>query len=252
MKRNNVKLVLDIVMTIGFVLMFKKNVLGLSFHEIGGIAVCLLFIVHTLLNKDWIIAVSKNLFKKGTPAKTRIQYITDILLLIDMCAILFTGIGISKKTFKAIAFLPHSTIPIHFLTGGIALILIGIHVGLHWKWIKGTAGAKLKGNKNAVLKICGCVILAAFVCGGVYSFVKSDFKMWMTRAFTSGNVQRIEQQTNPDNPKIMHKQDGHPSQPITAAGIAKFFFMTLSMLVLVSTVTAFIELPFTKSQKQIE
>ena len=152
MKRNNVKLVLDIVMTIGFVLMFKKNVLGLSFHEIGGIAVCLLFIVHKLLNKDWIITVSKNLFKKGTPAKTRIQYITDFLLLIDMCAILFTGIGISKKTFKAIAFLPHSAIPIHFLTGGIALILIGIHVGLHWKWIKGTAGAKLKGNKNVIIQ----------------------------------------------------------------------------------------------------
>lgn len=65
MKRNNVKLSLDIVMTIGFVLMFKQNVLGLFFHEIGGGAVCLLFIAHKLLNKDWIIAVRKNLFARS-------------------------------------------------------------------------------------------------------------------------------------------------------------------------------------------
>lgn len=65
MKRNNVKLSLNIVMTIGFVLMFKQNVLGLFFHEIGGGAVCLLFIAHKLLNKDWIIAVRKNLFARS-------------------------------------------------------------------------------------------------------------------------------------------------------------------------------------------
>ena len=270
MKRNNVKLVLDIVMTIGFVLMFKKNVLGLSFHEIGGIVVCLLFIVHKLLNKYWIITVSKNLFKKETPIKTKIQYIVDILLLIDMIVILFTGIGISKKTFKAIAFLPGSAIPIHFLTGGIGLILVGIHVGLHWKWIKGTAGAKLKGTKNVLLKICGIIVLVAFVCGGAYSFAKSDFKMWMTRAFSSGNGQRIERQMNQGNQKDMPQeltlehneerkqegnsgrqgQGGHPVQKITAGNIAKVFFMFLSMLVLVSTVTAFIEGLISKRQKK--
>ena len=65
MKRYTVKLALDIVMTIGFVLMFKQNVLGLSFHEIGGGAVCLLFIAHKLLNKGWIIAVRKNLFARS-------------------------------------------------------------------------------------------------------------------------------------------------------------------------------------------
>jgi len=49
----------------GFVLMFKQNELGLSFHEIGGVAVCLIFIAHKLLNKGWIIAVRKNLFARS-------------------------------------------------------------------------------------------------------------------------------------------------------------------------------------------
>ena len=238
MRYKHLKLVMDIAMTILFVLMFKKNVLGLSFHEIGGVAVCALFIVHTVMNRAWVVAVSRNLFSKKTPAKVRIRYAVDVLLLLDVFAILFTGLGISKKVFKIIAFLLGWAIPIHMLLGGIALVLVGIHVGLHWGWIKGTAFAGLKGKKRTVMKAFGCVLLAAFLCGGAYSFIRSDFKNWMTRPFASGS--QVERQIPPDAAPGQSgaRQGGRPQQPITAGNVAKVFLTFLSMMILISTVTA--------------
>ena len=51
MKKNWVKLILDIAMAIVFALLFNHRVVtGLNFHEIAGLAIGVLFIVHILLN----------------------------------------------------------------------------------------------------------------------------------------------------------------------------------------------------------
>ena len=62
MKKNTFKIIFDVVLAFGIVLLYKKNVLGLGFHELAGIAICVLFIVHNLINRKWIAAVTKNLF----------------------------------------------------------------------------------------------------------------------------------------------------------------------------------------------
>lgn len=186
MKKSMVKIILDIVMVIAFVLLYKKMLFGLAFHEIAGICVCLLFIVHKLLNWNWIIAVSKNLFNKKTPRKVRVQYIVDVLLFIDMTALLVTGIGINKTISSTLAFLPKSASVWHYFTAGLALILIGVHVGLHWGMIKN----KLKSCfKNVVAFKIVCSILICGLMGyGVYSAYGSNLKNWLSRPFVSVNM----------------------------------------------------------------
>lgn len=51
MKKNTFKLIMDFLMVGLAVLLFKKNVLGLKFHEIAGIVFCTVIIFHLLLNK---------------------------------------------------------------------------------------------------------------------------------------------------------------------------------------------------------
>lgn len=136
MKKNTFKLILDIIMSALLILMFKKNILTLAFHEIGEIIVCLLFIFHFIINFNWVKAITIKIFAADTPLKMRLSYIIDILLLLDTLAILITGIGINKIFSPKIAFLPKSATPFHFFTGGLFVILIGIHIGLHWDWIK--------------------------------------------------------------------------------------------------------------------
>ena len=185
MKKNTFKIIFDVVLALGTVLLYKKNVLGLGFHELAGIAICVLFIVHHLINRKWIAAVTKNLFSKTTPVKTRIEYIVDVLLCLAFLGVLITGIGISKTYLSALAFLGNKGKIWHFFFSGCALILTGIHVGLHWKWISGTILGKNKDNVPKLVHIICIVIFVAMMAGGCYALCTSSMKRWISAPFTS-------------------------------------------------------------------
>ena len=185
MKKNTFKIIFDVVLALGTVLLYKKNVLGLGFHELAGIAVCVLFVVHHLINRKWIAAVTKNLFSKTTPAKTRIEYIVDVLLCLSFLGVLITGIGISKKYLSTLAFLGNKGKIWHFFFSGCALILTGIHVGLHWKWISGTVLGKNKDKVSKPVHIICIVIFVAMMAGGCYALCTSSMKRWLSDPFTS-------------------------------------------------------------------
>ena len=72
LRKNGVKMILDIIMAVVLALMYNKRVLGMSFHEIGGIALCGLFIIHKLLNWQWIKAVTAGMFSRNTPARLKL------------------------------------------------------------------------------------------------------------------------------------------------------------------------------------
>jgi hypothetical protein len=94
------KLALDVLMAATFVLLLNKRVLGgLAFHEIAGTAISVAFITHLLLNWDWVVKVSANPFSKNLPAKTRIGYGLNLALLLLMGFILVSGILVSKILF---------------------------------------------------------------------------------------------------------------------------------------------------------
>ena len=83
MKKTSVKLLLDAFMLIILVLLYKKNVISLVFHEAAGIAICLLIVIHLLLNRKWISGVTQGLCKRETPLRTKISYAVDLLLALD-------------------------------------------------------------------------------------------------------------------------------------------------------------------------
>lgn len=54
-----VKFAIDIVMAVVFVLLFNKQVLGgMTFHEIAGLAIAVIFLTHVLLNAQWVKKVT--------------------------------------------------------------------------------------------------------------------------------------------------------------------------------------------------
>ncbi|SFB23314.1 MULTISPECIES: DUF4405 domain-containing protein [unclassified Bacillus (in: firmicutes)] len=132
-----IKAGLDSLMAITFVLLFNKMVLGgLAFHEIAGLVIVAPFIVHILLNAEWVKKVTYKLFDRKLPAKTRFGYFLNILLLIAMIFVIVSGILISHVVFPNInianePWFKVSHISVSFLT----LLLVGLHVGLHWQWV---------------------------------------------------------------------------------------------------------------------
>ncbi|RUT33575.1 DUF4405 domain-containing protein [Paenibacillus zeisoli] len=173
-----VKFILDLLMALTFVLLFNKRVLGgLAFHEIAGLAISVAFITHILLNLNWVIKVTAKLFDRKLPGMTRFSYLLNLLLLISMTFIVVSGILISEIVFPGfhIGNTPWFKIS-HISVSFLGLILIGVHVGLHWKWVVNVAKkmVRVKSSK-APLGIIAKVLAALILLFGGYQMYSTQF-----------------------------------------------------------------------------
>ncbi len=134
-------------MALLLILMYSKNIISLSFHELGGLFVCGLFLIHCLLNWKWITGVSKRLLDKKLPFKTKLGYALNVLLFITMTFIAVSGIMISETVFTSISGESIIWRIGHFFAAAAAIILIGIHIGLHWSFIK-SMFARVRLNRH--------------------------------------------------------------------------------------------------------
>lgn len=188
-KKRVLKLILDAVMLILLVLMYRKQAISIAFHEIGGLALIGLFIVHHLVNGKWIAAVTKRLFTKRTSGYARACYLVNVLLLLAFLAVGVTGVLISKVVFSFHVAGNFKTL--HYFSAALAVVLMGVHLGLHADYI---FGKLLKKGANKIAKIAFAVILAAMLAFGGYSLVTSNFISFLAAplqasSFAHGAVQ---------------------------------------------------------------
>ncbi|WP_392486406.1 hypothetical protein ACER0A_007290 [Haloimpatiens sp. FM7315] len=67
-----IKLALDLVMAILFSLLFNKSVFsGLNFHELIGLIIGFVVLMHIILNIKWIRKVSVSIFTKKNSIKNK-------------------------------------------------------------------------------------------------------------------------------------------------------------------------------------
>lgn len=92
------KVVIDILLFVATILLFNIELIGNLNHEILGITLGILIIIHVILNFKWIKQVTKNLKKVNT--KTKIMYVIDILIMLVYLGAIVCGILISDKIFN--------------------------------------------------------------------------------------------------------------------------------------------------------
>lgn len=164
MKKNKVKIIIDILMIIAFILLMCNQLTGVFAHEILGISVTVLLIIHQILN----ISYYKNLLK-GKYNKLRIAYlIINSLLLIMMLVMIISAILISQYTFSFLN-LSNDLIgrELHIIATYLIYMLIGLHIGLHYN-----SSFKLKKENKIILNIFMCLYALVF---GIQGFIKKEF-----------------------------------------------------------------------------
>jgi len=181
-----VKIVLDIIMLVLLLTFYQKMAISMSFHEIAGLVIGALFIIHNILNWGWIKSVTSKLFSKTTSAGLRASWIVDLLLFISMMAIVITGIMINKtlpikfgSSFGAKSW--------HYFFAALSVILMGVHIGLHWKLVKGLLAKKVNFS-NKVVKSIGIAILAAVLVFGGYNLATGSVLGWISGPFISSQA----------------------------------------------------------------
>jgi hypothetical protein len=177
-KKTIVKIVLDILMLVVIALMYRKQALGLQFHEIGGLALIGVFFVHKGLNFMWIRRVTVKL--KTADARTRAMWIVDAMMLISFLLVGISGILISKVAFPGLAVSGGPWKAIHYGCAALSLLLVGVHLGLHFNYLKGIFSRWVR------LPRAIAVALAAIIFAyGVYGIATTSFTRWLSMPFTA-------------------------------------------------------------------
>ena len=180
--RLGVKIALDIVMMLALVLLYKAKVLTLTYHEVMGLAILGLFLIHCLVNRSWIVSVGKRLFSPQTPTRTKVSYWLAIALAVVFILIVLSGVFISKILFKGISGGGHSGSAVwrnmHLFCSALSIILVGMHVGLYWDKIAGFFRKHFGKLRGAGL-VAGRVVLAIVLAFGVYSVPTTSFAQWL-------------------------------------------------------------------------
>jgi hypothetical protein len=140
--RSRVNLYLDAGLALVFVLTMGVPFTGTRNHELLGLALGGVISVHLLLHRRWIVDVTRRFFAQLFHV-SRLNYMLNLIMFIDVVVLIITGILISR-TLGLNFRLPGATLSgayqIHIFTSAFGLLLVGIHVVRHWRWILAHTG----------------------------------------------------------------------------------------------------------------
>ena len=136
-KQNLTKLFLDLAAFIALLIVSAPRFTGAAIHEWLAIALSGAIVVHLLLNWNWIVQITARLFSKSTN-NSRFGYFLNWGLFASGIMIMLSGLMISETVVPFFGLsLPQnmSWKSLHELSTNITMILMGLHVALHWSWI---------------------------------------------------------------------------------------------------------------------
>ena len=165
------RVIINILLLVLTILEFSKAYLTPELHEIIGILLILLLIIHLLQNRKYIKSISgKN---------RKILYFTNILLLITFSATMILGL-LSSQLIPILNIHLIITNYLHKILAYITLIFVSIHLGQNLN--------KMLYNINIRVKQVITVIISIF---GIISFMDVDYINHIT-----GNIGFATNNTN--------------------------------------------------------
>lgn len=157
-----IKIIVDIMMYIIFIILMGHHITDNLIHEILGISIFILFIIHGILNYRYY----KTIFKGKYNKKRTIILITNILLLISMLCMIISAINISSDIFKFLNISPKIWgRKLHMLSTSWGFIFMSVHVGLHLNILINKLNKKLN-------KYIYYLLVIIMITYGIYSFIK--------------------------------------------------------------------------------
>ncbi|MBR3849190.1 MAG: DUF4405 domain-containing protein, partial [Oscillospiraceae bacterium] len=169
------RIVLDIVMLVLAASMFSHRAISQMYHEVGGLVLIALFLVHCIINHKMI----KGLFAKREVTSARINFlrILNIANAVTWLAVLVTSVLVSREVFP---FGMRGWQRWHKFASAVAILTTGVHFGMHW------TALRVKFNKaNAAVKVIVIVLLAALLSYGGHGLYGSNYLSWFSAPFSA-------------------------------------------------------------------
>lgn len=170
------KRAVDVLMTVALLILVGYQLWGEKAHEWVGAGTFVLFAAHHVLNWKWY----KNLFRGKYSPRRIFQVCVDMLTLLSMIVLMYSGIVLSRYVFS---FLPIESglamaRRLHILGSYWGFLLMSLHLGLHWNVVLGAVKRKVPSPSRKFHSICfGLGLFVALY--GVWVFVKRDFVTYL-------------------------------------------------------------------------
>ncbi len=175
------KIQIDIMLTVLLVFCMGIQLWPLLAHEIAGTLMFICLGIHTWLNWPWYKGMLKSSY---TPMRVLILAVA-ILLWLDMVALFVSSLAISYYVFRYVPSLVGISLGrmMHLAASYWAIVLMGIHLGLHWSKFISRFTVDRHSFTGKVLRIMG--MLAALY--GLYSFWQLGWwdYLWLDVQFVS-------------------------------------------------------------------
>ncbi len=172
------RMTVDALMMILITILMAYMITGEKLHEILGTVTLVLFILHHLLNKQWIKGVFKG---PGTPERI-LGISVYILLCLDMIGLAVSSVMISGFVFSFLHIQNGLVLgrQVHMLTTYWGFLLMAAHLGLNWSMIaaliRKAAGISSKSAvRTRVLRV---LVILISIWGGI-SFFQENFPTYL-------------------------------------------------------------------------
>ena len=171
-----VKTGVDIGMTVALMFLMTYEMIGQALHEWLGIGMFLLFIIHHVLNRRWFGVLLKG---KYTPFRIW-QTVLVVSVLLSMIGSMVSGVIISRSVLSFLPIHGGSSFGrnLHMLSAYWGVVLMSLHLGLHWNMMLGAVGKAVKGTSDVRIRILR-IVAAVVAVYGIYAFVKRDIGNYM-------------------------------------------------------------------------
>lgn len=139
-KQNTMNFLVDAAMFVVFLIATAPRLSGLAIHEWLSLTLAAAIVTHLLLHWQWIIGVGKRLFAKKTTWRSRLNYLLNVLLFVAFTVTIATGILISQEALPLFGLTmtsDRSLKLLHHQASDLTVLLLGLHVAIHWSWIVG-------------------------------------------------------------------------------------------------------------------
>lgn len=168
------KIVVDFLMTVLLVALMGYPITGQLAHEWVGAGMLLLSIAHHMLNRHWFRTLGRGKYNGLRVLQTAV----DVLLLADMLALMFSGIRLSRYVFTFLPGLGSAAMArrLHMLASYWGLVLMGLHLGLHWGVMAALLRRRLGGKGELLIRCAG----AAAGLYGAYAVWKHQIWLYLS------------------------------------------------------------------------
>ena len=140
--------VVDSLLLVFFVLANVPQI-NLAFHEWISVVFILPFMAHLLLHWNWATTVPRRFFN-GFSGQVRFNVVFDTVLYLLMVFVIGSGFLASEvllPMFSEFQAKPFWT-QVHHQYSNLLIAMVGIHLGMHWVWIKQQTKSALGRSKQ--------------------------------------------------------------------------------------------------------